>query len=243
MEREKTAAVVLAAGKGTRMQSDVPKQYLLLGGRPVIYYALKAFQDSFVDELILVVEPGEEDKCRRQIVERYGFTKVKAVTAGGTERYDSVMNGLKQVSEGCAYVFIHDGARPFLNQDILKRALETVRIHKACVAAMPVKDTIKIADEQDFAVSTPPRDRVWQMQTPQVFETALIKEAYARLEEQAERLADSGIRITDDAMVVETLMSHPVKLFRASYENMKITTPEDLITAEGFLRKYGYVSE
>lgn len=235
--RTKTAAIVLAAGRGKRMMSDVPKQYMLLNGRPLICYALKVFQDSFIDEIVLVTEAGEEARCRREIVETFGFSKVTAVTAGGSERYHSVANGLKAVSADCGYIFIHDGARPFVTEDILERALETVREHKACVAAMPVKDTIRIADENAFSVSTPRRDRVWLMQTPQVFEASLIRTAYDRLLREAERLAEDGIPVTDDAMAVETLLHHPVKLFPASYENIKITTPEDLITASGFLKK------
>ena len=163
MKKEKTAAVVLAAGRGTRMHSDVPKQYMLLEGRPLICYALKVFQDSFIDEIVLVTEAGEEARCRQEIVEAFGFTKVTAVIAGGRERYHSVANGLKAVSADCDYIFIHDGARPFVTQDILERALETVREYQACVAAMPVKDTIRIADENAFSVSTPRRDRVWLM--------------------------------------------------------------------------------
>ena len=236
-KREKTAAIVLAAGRGKRMQSDIPKQYMLLNGRPLICYALKTFQDSFIDEIVLVVEAGEEKRCRKEITEPFGFSKVTAITAGGKERYDSVSNGLKCVSSDCSYIFIHDGARPFVTEEILERALETVREHKACVAAMPVKDTIRIADENGFALSTPRRDRVWLMQTPQVFDSVLIRTAYDRLLQEADRLAGQGVPVTDDAMAVETLLHHPVRLFPASYENIKVTTPEDLITAQGFLKK------
>ena len=236
-KRAKTAAVVLAAGRGKRMKSDVPKQYLLLNGRPLICYALKVFQDSFIDEIVLVTEAGEEERCRRQIVEPFGFSKVTAVAAGGSERYFSVANGLKAVSADCDYIFIHDGARPFVTQEILNRALDAVKRDGACVAAMPVKDTIRIADENGFSVSTPRRDRVWQMQTPQVFDASLIRAAYDRLLQEVDRLAAEGIQVTDDAMPVETLLHHPVRLFPASYENIKITTPEDLITAQGFLQR------
>ena len=215
--KEKTAAVVLAAGKGKRMNSDIPKQYMLLRDKPVLYYSLKVFQESFVDEIVLVAEKGEEEFCRKEIIEKYGFTKVKHIAAGGTERYFSVANGLEAVSQDCDYIYIHDGARPFVTQAIIKQALAEVRTHKACVAAMPVKDTIKIADEQDFAVSTPRRDLVWMMQTPQVFQASLIRGAYRKLLSEEKKLRSQGVQITDDAMVVETLLSHPVKLFRASY--------------------------
>lgn len=232
---EKTVAVVLAAGAGKRMHSDVQKQYLLLRDRPVIYYALKAFQDSFIDEIVLVVGQGEIGYCRKEIVEKYHFSKVRQIVEGGRERYHSVANGLNAV-EGEGYVFIHDGARPFLTEEILRRSYEAVKVYHACVAGMPVKDTIKIVDENCFAKMTPNREVVWQVQTPQVFTIALAKEAYERLMIKEEELLRQGIRITDDAMVVETLLDHPVKLVEGSYENIKITTPEDLNIARSFLR-------
>ena len=219
--KEKTAAVVLAAGKGKRMNSDIPKQYMLLRDKPVLYYSLKVFQESFVDEIVLVAEKGEEEFCRKEIIEKYGFTKVKHIAAGGTERYFSVANGLEAVSQDCDYIYIHDGARPFVTQAIIKQALAEVRTHKACVAAMPVKDTIKIADEQDFAVSTPRRDLVWMMQTPQVFQASLIRGAYRKLLSEEKKLRSQGVQITDDAMVVETLLSHPVTV---SYTQLTLPT-------------------
>lgn len=239
MSEKRTAAVVLAAGRGTRMKSDIPKQFLLLEEKPVIYYSLKVFQESFIDEIILVTDESEAEFCRREIVEKYNLTKVKEIAFGGSERYYSVANGLKAVSEEVDYIFIHDGARPFVTEKILEDAYNNVCMHKACVAAMPVKDTIKIADENGFVISTPRRDRVWQMQTPQVFEAKLIREAYQRLVEEAEQITAAGVTITDDAMVVEYLMEQPVRLFAASYENFKITTPEDMIIAHEIVRNNG----
>lgn len=234
---KKTAAVVLAAGKGTRMKSDVPKQFMLLEGKPVIYYSLKVFQESFVDEIVLVTDEADMEFCQRDIVEKYNLTKVKAIAFGGSERYYSVANGLEKVSVDVDYIFIHDGARPFVTKQILEDAYQNVCAYKACVAAMPVKDTIKIADENGFVVSTPRRDRVWQMQTPQVFESNLIRTAYHRLVKEAAEIIKAGISITDDAMVVEYLMEQQVKLFAASYENFKITTPEDMTIACEIIRK------
>ena len=232
--KNKTTAIVLAAGQGKRMHSDVCKQYLLLRNRPLLYYSLKTFQDSFIDEIILVVGQNEESYCRREIVEKFHITKVKKIVEGGRERYHSVANGLRE-AEGEGYVFIHDGARPFLTEDILKRAYESVQEYNACVVGMPVKDTIKIADEKGFAQTTPNRKLVWQVQTPQVFEMKLAKNAYEELFIKEEELKAQGIQITDDAMVVETLLHHPVKLVEGSYENIKITTPEDLKVADSFL--------
>lgn len=229
MEKKYCTAIVLAGGSGKRMGSEVHKQYLLMGGKPVLFYSLKAFQDSdYIDEIILVTGAGEEEYCRKQILDPYGITKVSRITAGGAERYHSVWNGLQAVEQE-GYVFIHDGARPFIDEDMIRRAYECVAQHKACAAGMPVKDTIKIADENGFVKATPDRNTLWMIQTPQVFETSLVKEAYSRLMQKEES------NVTDDAMVVEQMLCLPVKLFPGSYENIKITTPGDLEIGEGLL--------
>lgn len=233
--KNKTYAIVLAAGQGKRMNSDVQKQYILINDRPVIFYSLKTFQESFIDEIILVVGKGEKDYCQSEIIDKYNFTKVKKIVEGGSERYHSVANGL-MVIEGDGYVFIHDGARPFITEDILQRTYEAVKKYGACVAGMPVKDTIKIVDENQFSKQTPNRDALWQVQTPQVFNIELAKEAYDKLLAKEKELKNQGIKITDDAMVVETLMNHPVKLVKGSYENIKITTPEDLNIANSLIK-------
>jgi len=234
-------AIVLAAGAGKRMQSAVAKQYMLLGNKPVIWYALQAFEQSqIVDRVILVVGEGEISYCRQEIVDKYGFSKVQAVIEGGAERYLSVWEGLKLLqgqssADMDGYVFIHDGARPFVNEQIIKDTYEAAKEYGACVAGMPVKDTIKIADEEEFAVQTPNRRTVWAVQTPQVFKRELIMEAYGTLIANLEQLKAEGIEITDDAMVVETMLHKKVKLVKASYENMKLTTPEDMKLAESLL--------
>ena len=236
MGNGKTAAVCLAAGQGKRMQSAVQKQYLLIEDKPVLYYALKAFQDSPVNEVVLVVGQGEEEYCKKEIVDKYGFTKVKAVVAGGKERYHSVYHGLSALKE-VDYVLIHDGARPFLNQEIIKRCIQGAEEYKACVAGMPVKDTIKLADDECNIESTPERSKVWQIQTPQAFAYDLIKEAYTILIEQEEKGIKTSIPVTDDAMVVEYFMNQKVHLVNGSYENIKITTPEDMLVASAFLKR------
>lgn len=234
-KRGRTAAVVLAAGSGKRMESSTKKQYMLLLGKPVVYYSLKAFQESFIDEIVLVVSPGDIKFCKEEIVDKYGFDKVSRIIEGGKERYHSVDAGLKSIPD-CDFVFIHDGARPLVTEEILERALAGVVKYRACVAGMPVKDTIKIADKEGCIASTPDRNLVWMVQTPQVFEFALIKKAYGMLVLSEKELIEKGISITDDAMVVETFTGHPVKLVNGSYENIKITTPEDIITAENFIK-------
>lgn len=226
MQKAKCTAIVLAAGQGKRMGTKVQKQYLEILGKPVLFYSLDVFQKSdIIDEIILVVGEHQEDYCQREIVEKFHINKVSKIVTGGAERFHSVWNGLQEVEEG-GYVFIHDGARPFVTEEILLRAYETVQREKACVVGMPVKDTIKIADDEGFAKETPNRSHVWMVQTPQVFETFLIKGAYSLLMEQ------EIIQVTDDAMVVETMLQRKVKLVEGSYENIKITTSEDLKVAE-----------
>ena len=138
---KRNVAVVLAAGQGKRMQSSVHKQYLLMGGKPVLFYCLRTMEESFIDEVVLVVGEGEEEYCRKEVVEKYGFKKVSRIVQGGRERYHSVWNGIGVVEE-CGYLFIHDGARPFLDQASLERARQAVEQFGACVVGMPVKDTI-----------------------------------------------------------------------------------------------------
>ena len=238
-EKKNCTAIVLSAGQGKRMGASVQKQYIELQGKPIIYYTLSVFQKSeIIDDIILVVGKDQLKYVQEEIVRKYHFTKVKTVVEGGHERYASVWQGLKareydkyyeNIQDG--YVFIHDGARPFVDEEMLERAYDTVRKYKACVAGVPSKDTIKLINEEQFAVTTPERKYVWAVQTPQVFEKTLIFEAYARLMEE------ECVHVTDDAMVVEQMMHLPVKLFEGSYENIKITTPEDLDIARIFLSK------
>ena len=230
MQKVKCTAIVLAAGQGKRMGTAVQKQYLELAGKPVLYYSLQVFQTSpLIDEIILVVGEGQQVYCEREIVSKYQISKVKSIVQGGAERYISVWNGLREVSEG--YVFIHDGARPFIEEEILMRAYKGVQEYQACVVGMPVKDTIKISDEEGLVADTPERSRLWMVQTPQVFETALVKEAYEKLMQRTET------NVTDDAMVVEQMLGSKVKLVEGSYRNIKITTPEDLQVANLFVKK------
>lgn len=231
-------AIVLAAGAGKRMQSAVAKQYMLLNDKPILWYALHAFEKSdVIQKVVLVVGEGEISYCQQEIVEKYGFSKVTDVIQGGAERYLSVWEGLKclEPTEG-NYVFIHDGARPFVDEEIIRGAYDAVKEFGACVVGMPVKDTIKVADEYGFAAQTPDRNTLWAVQTPQVFEEKLIYDAYKQLIEDLSEWLEKGLNITDDAMVLETVMKKKVKLVKGSYENIKITTPEDIFVAESFLK-------
>lgn len=231
----KTTAIVLAGGSGKRMNSAVKKQFLTICDKPLLYYSLKAFEESFIDSIILVASEEDKNYCQEEIIDKYHFQKVEKIVSGGKERYHSVANGVMAAGE-TDYIFIHDGARPFVTQDMLKRLLHEVQKSSACVAGMPVKDTIKIADTDGYIETTPRRDLVWMIQTPQVFSYELISKAYAILIKEEEALLKKGISITDDAMVVETLLGEKVKLVEGSYKNIKITTPEDIGIAEGFLQ-------
>lgn len=243
MERKFCTAVVLAAGQGKRMGTKVAKQYLEIGGRPLLYYTLRAFEQSpLIDAIVLVVGDGDQiSYCKKEIVDAYNFRKVDTITIGGKERYDSVFCALNVIhSNMCAaaregYVFIHDGARPVVTQEVLERCLEAAKKYEACVAAMPVKDTIKLADEEGFAAATPRRDLLWMVQTPQTFSFPLIYGAYCEMAARKKQLEEEKIRITDDAMVVETFTDKRVKLVEGSYENIKVTTPDDLKLAAAFL--------
>jgi 2-C-methyl-D-erythritol 4-phosphate cytidylyltransferase len=235
-EEKRFAAVVLSAGVGKRMGSEVPKQYLPINKKPVIYYSLKAFEDSSVSEIVLVTGKDDVTYCRTEIVEQYQLHKVTAIVPGGAERYDSVYEGLKAV-EQADYVLIHDGARPMLTSDIIDRCMEAVQKEDACVAGMPVKDTIKRVDVNEYTEETPDRRSLWQVQTPQTFSYPLILEAYEKLQQQLKEAPEQLPAITDDAMVAEYFLHKNVKLVRGSYENIKITTQEDLLWAELFLKK------
>ena len=231
----KTTAIVLAGGSGKRMNSAVKKQFLTICDKPLLYYSLKAFEESFIDSIILVASEEDKNYCQEEIIDKCHFQKVEKIVSGGKERYHSVANGVMAAGE-TDYIFIHDGARPFVTQNMLKQLLHEVQKSSACVAGMPVKDTIKIADTDGYIETTPRRDLVWMIQTPQVFSYELISKAYAILIKEEEALLKKGISITDDAMVVETLLGERVKLVEGSYKNIKITTPEDIGIAEGFLR-------
>lgn len=228
----RVGAVILAAGQGKRMNSPVQKQYMMLEEKPLISYSLEVFAASKIDEVVLVVGAGEEDYVRREILFPMGLEERVSVVCGGKERYHSVYAGVSCLKD-CDYILIHDGARPFVTKQIIERAVLAAEESGACVVGMPVKDTIKISDGKGYAADTPDRSLLWQIQTPQAFEAKLILEGYKRL--MADSLLQEGI--TDDAMVVERCMGHPVRLVEGSYENLKVTTPEDMVIAGAILQQ------
>ena len=236
---ENFTAIILSAGSGSRMKRDIPKQYMDIDGYPVIYYSLKAFEESDVRSIVLVTGVDDVDYCRKEIVQKYNFKKVKAIVPGGNERYDSVYEGLKAAA-GADYVMIHDGARPMITQDIIKRTISMTKEYRACVVGMPVKDTFRIIDENAFSKETPDRKTLWMMQTPQSFSYELLYRSYQTLYKDINSANDVP-QITDDAMVVEYGSGVKARIIEGSYENIKITTPEDISIAKAFLKKIKFV--
>ncbi len=232
MERnmtKKVTAVILAAGQGRRMNTSVAKQFLELEDKPVLSYSIKAFEDSLIDEIIIVCGRGHIDYCKKKIVSPYSFKKVTRIIEGGEERYDSVRLALDAI-DYTDYVLIHDGARPFISYALINEVIEAVKENKACIVAAPVKDTIKMVNKNGWINKTPERELMWLAQTPQAFEYSSIRRAYRLLFEgmEAERKM-----VTDDAMVYERYINLPVKIVKGDYYNIKLTTQEDLVIAQG----------
>ncbi|MBQ8488947.1 2-C-methyl-D-erythritol 4-phosphate cytidylyltransferase [Pseudobutyrivibrio sp.] len=224
----KFTAIVLAAGSGKRMNQEIPKQYMKLGDAPLMVHCLRTFQESKVTQIVLVVAPGDVEKCRKEIIERYHIDKCIAIVEGGEERYNSVYAGLQAINDG--YVLIHDCARAFVSIDIIHRCMSAVALYESCVVGMPSKDTVKLTDTHRKVLDTPDRSNVWIVQTPQCFEYNLIRGAYDRIIENADT------SITDDAMIVEKATDHDVHMIEGSYMNIKVTTPEDVAFGEAILR-------
>ncbi len=222
-------AIVLSAGKGTRMNMNISKQYIEVLGFPVLYYTLKAFEDADVDEIIITTGKDDVDFVKNDIVNKYNISKITHVVPGGKERYDSVMEGLNYVEDD-DYVLIHDGARPLIKRDTINNIIREVKEKSAVIAAVPVKDTIKIV-ENGVAISTPDRRKLYQIQTPQAFRGEIIKNAYK------EMVKIKDTTITDDSMVVEKYSEYRVSVVESDYTNIKITTKEDIDIMKTFLKK------
>ena len=216
----RNCAIILAGGKGRRMGEAINKQYLNIKGHPILYYTLKAFsQSNCIDDIIVVVAEDEMDYCKEEIIKKYNFLKVKDVVIGGKERQDSVLKGLKAASD-CEIVLIHDGARPFINQAIISDAICYANLYGATACGVQPKDTIKIKDSSGFSLEAPKREMLFCVQTPQAFKYDLILDCHKKIYKE-------GIKVTDDTMVVEHY-GNKVYLYEGSYDNIKVTTPEDL---------------
>ncbi len=224
-EKQKVGAVIVAAGKSERM-GEVDKLFTLLGGKPLLVRATCPFQQCLLVNQIVVVVSGEKEALCRRLVAGEEWSKVSDVCLGGKRRQDSVAEGLNRLTN-CDWVVIHDGARPLVTIDLIERGLEVAKETGAAVAAVPVRDTIKVTGEDRIVNQTPPRQNLWAVQTPQVFRIDLITEAYQKANED----------VTDDASLVERL-GYQVKLYLGSDENIKITTPEDMALAEILWQKH-----
>jgi len=233
LEGKFTSAVIVAAGRGTRMNMDINKQYMEISGKQVLARTLQVIEDcEYVNEIVLVVNPLDIMYCKQSIIDIYGFEKVKTIVAGGNERQNSVYNGLLEVSKDCEILIIHDGARPFLEEkNIIDSITAALEFGSACTA-VPVKDTIKSVDSENFVLETPDRKKLWAIQTPQTFKYSIIMEAHARAIRE-------GYIGTDDAVLVERL-GIPTKLVMGSYFNIKITTKEDIVLAEAIVNSVDY---
>lgn len=224
-------AIIAAAGSGSRMGTKTKKQYLTLAGLPVLVHTLRVFENSpLIKQYVLVVGADEISWCKREIINKFNLSKVLAVVPGGAYRQHSVYNGLKAIdAQPNDIILVHDGARPLVTEEILAATINGAREMGAAVAAVPVKDTIKKADPQGVVLDTPPREQLWAVQTPQAFRYHVLVNAYR----QAEQEDFIG---TDDASLVEQ-SGFEVHLVNGSYENIKITTPEDMAVAEAILKR------
>ena len=222
------SVIIVAAGMGKRMGAKINKQFLLLRDKPILAHTVQKFDNNeYVDEIIIVARNEEKEYCKKEIVDKYSFKKVFQIVAGGVERQTSVYNGLMAVNKKSNIVLVHDGVRPFIRDEEITECIKTTIKYEACVIGVPVKDTIKVVNKDNNITETPARDKLWAVHTPQAFTYELIIKAY-------ENAKKHSFTSTDDSMLVEKL-GYRVKMIKGSYENIKITTPEDLKIAEAFL--------
>jgi len=249
---DKVSAIIVAAGTGKRMKSTVKKQYMEIHSRPVLFYTLKAFEKSNVDDIVIVTGADETDFVQKEIVDRFKIKKVTKICAGGKERCDSVYEGIKQIAgmskkshaskseieDGVrsGYVLIHDGVRPLVTPELINFCIENVKKYGACIPGVPEKDTVKEADENMDVAFTPDRKKMFRIQTPQCFNLSLINDACDKYYDEIRKNDETDtVVITDDAMLVEKYTGHKVKIIKGDYRNIKITTPDDLEIAELYL--------
>jgi 2-C-methyl-D-erythritol 4-phosphate cytidylyltransferase len=225
----KVTALVVAAGSGSRMQRGIPKQFLLLDGQPIVSHALAAFEAvNEVQEVVLIVPEGQEDRCRREWVDAYGIKKVKQLVPGGKRRQDSVYAGLQRTSSDTDIVLVHDGVRPLVTPSIICQTIEAAVHWGGALVAIPVKDTVKKAGTDRCVSATLDRSSLWLAQTPQAFRRPILMEAY-------QKAYTDGVMQTDDAALVERL-GHSVQIIEGAWDNIKITRSDDLLLAQEIIR-------
>ena len=219
------SAIILAGGKGKRMNSSISKQFIEIKGKPIIYYTIKKFNENKkIDNIVVVLSEDEIEYFKENILKKYNL-KVDKIVIGGAERQDSVYNGLKSLeNSGTDIVLIHDGARPFISDRIIDDGIKYAAIYGACAPGVMPKDTIKIKGKSNFSIDTPNRETLVAIQTPQVFKFREILECHKKVK-------IDKVVVTDDTMVVERY-GNKVYLYDGEYTNIKVTTPEDLILGE-----------
>lgn len=228
----RVTALVPAAGAGSRLGGSRPKQFIRLGDRPMLSHTLGILDAAAeIDEIILMVPPGEEERSRAECIDPFGIKKVSRILPGGGERQDSVYRGLAEVPATTDIVLVHDGARPFVNAAMIRAVIESARESGAAIAAVPVRDTVKAASADGTIDGTLDRGSLFLAQTPQAFARALLAEAH-------ERARREGVAGTDDSVLVERI-GRPVRIVPGSRENFKITLPEDLDMARRLLNGKG----
>lgn len=221
------SAIILAGGKGKRMGSDISKQYIEIKGKPILYYTLKKFIDNKnIDQIVLVLPEDEVEYCQREVLDKYSLN-IDNIVLGGKERQDSVYNGLKSI-ENTDIVLIHDGARPFVSDKIIEDGIKFAQVYGAAAPGVTPKDTIKVKNKDNFAIETPDRSSLVNIQTPQVFKFSEILRCH-------EYIRENNMVVTDDTMVVESC-NEKVYIYDGEYSNMKITTAEDLFFAERLIK-------
>jgi 2-C-methyl-D-erythritol 4-phosphate cytidylyltransferase len=225
----KADAIIVSAGKGQRFMEGRKKQYFSLGGKPILAHTLDQFDTCpLIRSILLVIGQEDQDYCLKEIIEKFKYRKISQVIPGGKRRQDSVKNGLDGLSPHSEIIVIHDGVRPFVTKEMIEDSIRSAIRFGAAIIAMPVKDTIKMAHPDGTVLKTLDRDSLYQAQTPQTFQTPLIREAYLKATED-------GFVGTDDASLVERL-GKKVHVLPGSYTNIKITTPEDLMLADFILK-------
>jgi 2-C-methyl-D-erythritol 4-phosphate cytidylyltransferase len=225
----KADAVIVSAGKGLRFTEGKKKQFYFLEGKPILAHTLDKFETCpLIRSILLVVGQEDMDYCLKDVVEKFEFKKVSQIVPGGKRRQESVKNGIDALPKNVEVVAIHDGVRPFVTKAMIEDSIQSAARYGAVVLAMPVKETIKMSNPDGTVLKTLDRESLWQIQTPQTFQVNIIKEAYYRA-------AEDGFVGTDDASLVERL-GVTVHILPGSYTNIKITTPEDLLLANLFLK-------
>ncbi len=219
-------AIIVAGGKGTRMKSQTPKQFLELDGLPVLVHTIEAFYRYSEAIKVILVLPADDIITWESLCVAYNYNRQVVLTVGGDTRFQSVKNGLEKIEGDTGLVAIHDGVRPLVSQDIVGASFRLAAVHGSAVAAVRLKESIRKTD-QDTTIAVD-RSDYRLIQTPQSFDLAVVKKAYQIKEEPS---------LTDDASVVER-SGHAISLFEGSYSNIKITTPEDMVVAEALLKAY-----